>query len=302
MRAAPPSGMFVAMSYQYYLNIACPDQPGLIASITGAVAAAGGNILDLRQHTAVDLNMFFLKALFALPKVTRDETEQARFETEFRASFAPLAKKLSMDWDLSSKDRKLRVALMVSRTSHCLYELLIKHRDGELDCDFPVIVSNHPDLGPIAAQFGVPFRLVDVSKGKAAYEADVQSILEEYSIDLVVLARYMQILSGDFTSRWKERVINIHHGFLPAFKGAKPYHQAWIKGVKLIGATAHFANEDLDQGPIISQDVLRVSDSASIAEFVRLGKDIERKVLLDALSLYLSRSVFVKDGRTFVLR
>ena len=290
------------MSYQYYLNIACPDQPGLIASITGAVAAAGGNILDLRQHTAVDLDMFFLKALFALPKVTREDAERERFERDFKASFAPLADRLSMDWALSSKDRKLRVAILVSKTSHCLYELLIKHRDGELDCEFPVIVSNHPELASIAGQFNVPFKMIDVSKGKAAYEADVQAILAEYSTDLVVLARYMQILSGEFTARWKERVINIHHGFLPAFKGAKPYHQAWVKGVKLIGATAHFANEDLDQGPIISQDVLRVSDSASIAEFVRLGKDIERKVLLDALTLYLSRSVFVKNGRTFVLR
>jgi len=290
------------MSYQYYLNIACPDQSGLIASITGAVAAAGGNILDLRQHTAEDLGTFFLKALFALPKVDRDERESERFESAFRGRFAPLAEKLSMDWELASKDARKRVALLVSKTSHCLYELLIKHRDGELDCDFPVVVSNHADLAPVAAQFGIPFRVVDPAKGKAAYEADLQAILEENGIDLVVLARYMQILSGDFTARWKEKVINIHHGFLPAFKGAKPYHQAWFKGVKLIGATAHFANEDLDQGPIISQDVLRVSDSASIAEFVRLGKDIERKVLLDALQLYLSHSVFVKDGRTFVLR
>ncbi len=290
------------MSYQYYLNIACPDQSGLIASVTGAVAAAGGNILDLRQHTAEDLDTFFLKALFAIPKVSGDAEESALFESRFRASFAPLAAKLSMEWELAPRARKRRVALLVSKTSHCLYELLIKHRDEELDCEFPVVVSNHPDLAPIADQFGIPFRVVDPSKGKSAYEADLQAILEEHGIDLVVLARYMQILSGDFTARWNMKVINIHHGFLPAFKGAKPYHQAWFKGVKLIGATAHFANEDLDQGPIISQDVLRVSDSASIAEFVRLGKDVERKVLLDALQLYLSRSVFVKEGRTFVLR
>lgn len=290
------------MPYEYYLNIACPDQSGLIASITGAISDAGGNILDLRQHTAVDLNMFFFKALFALPKDVEDEGDRELFELNFRSGFSLMAERLSMTWELSSKDKKRRVALLVSKTSHCLYELLIKHRDGELDCEFPVIISNHGDLESIADQFGIPFKRVDTAKGKAEYEEDVQAILEAHSIDLVVLARYMQILSGDFTARWKERIINIHHGFLPAFKGAKPYHQAWFKGVKLIGATAHFANEDLDQGPIISQDVLRVSDSASIAEFVRLGKDIERKVLLDALSLYLSRSVFVKDGRTFVLR
>lgn len=286
------------MFSEYYLTVSCPDRAGLIASVTGAISAEGGNILDLRQHTAVDLGVFFLKALFALP----DGVAGAAAEAAFRARFAPLAAELSMEWELAAKAEKRRVAILVSKTSHCLYELLLKHQDGELDCDFPVIVSNHPDLGTVAAQFGIPFRFVDTAKGKAACEAEIQNILEEHRIDLVVLARYMQILSGDFTGRWKERIINIHHGFLPAFKGAKPYHQAWFKGVKLIGATAHFANEDLDQGPIIAQDVLRVSDSASIAEFVRLGKDIERKVLLDALSLYLSRSVFVREGRTFVLR
>ena len=286
------------MSSEYFLTVTCPDRAGLIASVTGAVAAAGGNILDLRQHTAVDLGVFFLKALFSMSEGSAEPAAIAAFKTRF----ASIADDLAMDWELVSKADKRRVALLVSKTSHCLYELLLKHQDGELDCDFPVIVSNHGELGPVAAQFGIPFRVVDPSKGKAAYEADLQAILEEYRIDLVVLARYMQILSGSFTERWKERVINIHHGFLPAFKGAKPYHQAWFKGVKLIGATAHFANEDLDQGPIIAQDVLRVSDSASIAEFVRLGKDIERKVLLDALSLYLSHSVFVREGRTFVLR
>lgn len=306
MRFGPPGGYCLSMASEYYLTVSCPDQSGLIAAVTGAVAAAGGNILDLRQHTAVDLGVFFLKALFAAPSSPGagdgSEAGRAAFEVAFRERFAPLAESRSMDWEFVSTERKTRVAILVSKTSHCLYELLIKHMDGELDCELPVIVSNHPDLAPIASQFGIPFKVVDPSKGKAAYEADVQSILEAHRIDLVVLARYMQILSGDFTSRWKERVINIHHGFLPAFKGAKPYHQAWFKGVKLIGATAHFANEDLDQGPIIAQDVLRVSDSASIAEFVRMGKDVERKVLLDALNLYLSRSVFVREGRTFVLR
>ncbi len=284
------------MSSEFYLTVTCPDRAGLIASVTGAVAASGGNILDLRQHTAIDLGVFFLKARFTL-----GEANDAAVAA-FKARFSTIADALAMDWELSAVADKRRVAILVSKTSHCLYELLLKHQDGELDCDFPVIVSNHADLADVAAQFGIPFRVVDPSKGKASYEADLQAILKEYRVDLVVLARYMQILSGDFTAAWKERVINIHHGFLPAFKGAKPYHQAWFKGVKLIGATAHFANEDLDQGPIIAQDVLRVSDSASIAEFVRLGKDIERKVLLDALSLYLSHSVFVRDGRTFVLR
>jgi len=284
------------MTAAYYLHVSCPDGPGLIAAITSAVAEAGANILDLRQHTAVDIDTFFLSALFEEGDADGD------FEPCFRARFSGLASALSMDWSLEPKARKHRVALLVSKTSHCLYELLIKHRDGELDCDFPVIVSNHPDLAGVAAQFGVPFETVDTAKGKAEYEADLEAILARYGVDLVVLARYMQILSPEFTGRWAGKVINIHHGFLPAFKGAKPYHQAWRKGVKMIGATAHFVNEDLDQGPIISQDVIRVSDGSSIAELIRLGKDVERKVLLDALSLYLSRAVFVRDGRTFVLR
>ncbi|PKL26774.1 MAG: formyltetrahydrofolate deformylase [Spirochaetae bacterium HGW-Spirochaetae-3] len=284
------------MTTEYYLHVSCPDASGLIATVTGAVAEAGANILDLRQHTAVDIDTFFLNALFEKPDA--DES----FETTFSNIFSLLATRKNMEWSLEPKARKQRVALLVSKTSHCLYELLIKHRDGELDCEFPVIVSNHPDLAGVAAQFGVPFETVDTSKGKAEYEADLESILARRGIDLVVLARYMQVLSPEFTDRWAGRVINIHHGFLPAFKGAKPYHQAWRKGVKMIGATAHFVNEDLDQGPIISQDVIRVSDGSSIAELIRLGKDVERKVLLDALSLYLSRSVFVRDGRTFVLR
>lgn len=284
------------MRTEYYLRVSCPDQAGLIAAITGAVAEAGGNILDLRQHTAVDIGTFFLNALFEKTDAPSD------FEEGFSRDFSRLAQRYSMEWSLEGRDRKRRVAILVSRTSHCLYELLIKHRDGELDCVFPVIVANHPDLAPIAAQFGIPFETVDPSRGKGEYEADLESILGRHEVDLVILARYMQILSPEFTRRWDGRIINIHHGFLPAFKGARPYHQAWSKGVKIIGATAHFVNEELDQGPIISQDVVRVSDMASIADLIRLGKDIERKVLVDALALYLSRAIFVRDGRTFVLR
>jgi formyltetrahydrofolate deformylase len=286
------------MKAEYYIHVSCPDRAGIIAAITGAIAQARGNILDLRQHTATDIDTFFLAALF---EVELDGLEPASFESGFGASFVALAADYSMEWELSPKARKRRVAILVSKTSHCLYELLLKRREGELDCDFPVIIGNHADLEPVAAQFGIPFRLVGSEEGKQASEARIQDILEEQRIDLVVLARYMQILSPEFSERWKERIINIHHGFLPAFKGAKPYHQAWQKGVKLIGATAHFVTADLDQGPIISQDVLRVSDNASIAEFIRMGKDIERKVLVDALSRYLSHSVFIKNGRTFAL-
>jgi len=191
--------------------------------------------------------------------------------------------------------------VLVSKTSHCLYEILLKHADGELDCEIPVIISNHPDLAHIASSFHIPFFQVDTAKGKQAYEKDLEDILLKYQIELVVLARYMQVISGDFCRKWDTRIINIHHGFLPAFKGAKPYHQAWQKGVKIIGATGHFATEDLDQGPIIFQDVIRVADTRSVDEFIRMGKDVERRVLVEAVRRYLSHSIFLHDGRTFVI-
>jgi formyltetrahydrofolate deformylase len=277
----------------YVLKVACPDRSGLIAAVTRTIAESGGNVLHLGQYTAVDIDAFFMKTQF--------ETADGFDVPSFESAFALLAGEYGMEWELHDRDRARRVALLVSKTNHCLYELLLKHQDGELDCEIPVIVSNHADLAPVAAQFGVPYVQVDPGKGKAAYEADVEAALAERRIDLVVLARYMQVLSPEFVGRWERRVINIHHGFLPAFQGAKPYHQAWAKGVKMIGATAHFVSDVLDQGPIIAQDVLRVGDMRSVSEFIRLGKDVERKVLYEALRLYLDNSVFVREGRTFII-
>jgi formyltetrahydrofolate deformylase len=281
------------MPNQYILKVACPDKSGLIAAVTRTIAESGGNVLHLSQYTAVDIEAFFMKTQF--------ETTGDFDSAGFRTSFAGLAERFRMEWSLLDRERRRRVAILVSKTSHCLYELLLKHQDGELDCDIPVVVSNHPDLASVATQFHIPFFKVDPEKGKAAYEADLETILRDYEIDLVVLARYMQVLSGEFAARWERKAINIHHGFLPAFQGAKPYHQAWAKGVKIIGATAHFVSEVLDEGPIIAQDVLRVADTRSVSEFIRLGKDIERKVLYEALRLYLDNSVFVREGRTFII-
>jgi formyltetrahydrofolate deformylase len=281
------------MPKSYILKVVCPDKSGLIAAVTRSIADSGGNVLHLSQYTATDVGAFFMKTEFE----TADGFDVGRFES----AFAKLAESFRMEWSLFDRERRRRVAILVSKTSHCLYELLLKHQDGELDCDIPVIVSNHPDLASVATQFHVPFFQVDPAKGKAAYEADVQDIFRKYYVDLVVLARYMQVLSSDFVAAWSQKVINIHHGFLPAFQGAKPYHQAWAKGVKMIGATAHFVSEVLDEGPIIAQDVLRVSDTRSVSEFIRLGKDVERKVLYEALRLYLDDSVFVREGRTFIL-
>ncbi len=279
----------------YTLTVSCADQSGLIAAITGCIAGSGGNILNLAQHTATDIGMFFCRISFA-------GADGSEFPEEaFKESFAKVAEKYSLDWKLFNNSIKNRVAVLVSKTSHCLYEILLKHADGDLDCDIPVIISNHPDLAHIATSFHVPFYQVDPAKGKEAYEEDLNQILEEYKIDLVALARYMQVLSGDFCRKWEHRVINIHHGFLPAFQGAKPYHQAWKKGVKIIGATGHFATEDLDQGPIIFQDVIRVSDTQSIEQFIDLGKDVERRVFVEAVRRYLNHAIFIYDGRTFVI-
>jgi len=279
---------------EYTLSVTCADQKGIIAAVTFCIASGEGNILNLSQHTAVDVNVFMLKADFSVA----DDFVRSNFEK----TFSEVAAKFKMEWKLFDRALRPRVAILVSKTSHCLYELLLKHEDGELACEFPVIISNHADLAGVATQFHVPFFQVDPGKGKAAYEADVQTILEGYKVDTLVMARYMQILSPEFTRRWAYQVINIHHGFLPAFMGAKPYHQAWHRGVKIIGATAHFANENLDQGPIISQDTIRVSDTCSIERFVQLGKDVERRVLFEALKLFLDRNVFVYGGRTFILR
>ncbi len=277
----------------YTLTVTCPDASGIVAQITQAVAGAGGNILNLSQHTALDVDIFFCRLVFAAPEGFAPE--------DFGSGFAAIASRFRMEWRLHADQSLAKVAILVSKTSHCLYELLLKHQDGQLPCEIPVIVSNHGDLAPVATAFHIPFFQVDTAKGKTACEADINEILERYQVELVVMARYMQVMSPEFTKRWDSRLINIHHGFLPAFVGAKPYHQAWHKGVKIIGATAHFANENLDQGPIICQDVIRVRDTSSIQEFVTLGKDVERQVLFLALKRYLEHRVFIYGGRTFVL-
>lgn len=278
---------------KYTLTVSCPDKSGLIASITNDIASANGNIINLAQHTAVDIDTFFCKV---------DFTPVNGFDLSvFKAQFESSAQKYAMKWRLYDWNKKSRMAVLVSKTSHCLYEVLLKHQDGQLNCDIPLVISNHPDLSHIATDFHIPFFKVDPAKGKAAYEADMQKLLEEYDIDVVCLARYMQILSPEFTRAWEHKIINIHHGFLPAFKGAKPYHQAWQKGVKIIGATAHFANEDLDQGPIIYQDIVRVNDTKSIEEFVLVGKDVERKVLVEGLKRYFNHNIFLAGNRTFIL-
>ena len=277
---------------RYILQIFCPDQKGLIAGTTQVLAKAGANIIDLQQHTAKDIETFFLRAVFDI---------EADGIPEVKRHLETIAPHLQLNWKLFDTSKTERVAIFVSKTDHCLYDLLLKRRDGDLPCEFSCIVGNHPDLGPVGGSFGVPFYYVPSNPDKTIPENRFREIIEETKTDTIVLARYMQILTAQFTEEFKYRIINIHHGFLPAFKGAKPYHQAWHKGVKIIGATAHFATEDLDQGPIICQDIQRVPETASIDELVELGKDIEKRTLSQALKLWLEHRVFVHAGRTFIL-
>ncbi len=279
---------------RYCLRIVCPDQKGLIATAAQAIADEGGNIVDMSQHTATDIDTFIFRAIFE----ATSSFDHARFCSDFEEKYAS---RFSMRWRLIDLSIRQQVAIFVSKTDHCLYELLLKHRDGELDCDFPCIISNHTDLKPVAEAFEIPFYHVRSDLSKADQEAQFAEITARHKVDTIVLARYMQVLRKEFTDLWQNQIINIHHGFLPAFKGAKPYHQAWAKGVKLIGATAHYANEELDQGPIIAQDVVEVEDRCSVADLVRMGKDVERRVLSRALKLHLQHSVFVYRDRTFVM-
>lgn len=277
---------------RYVLQIHCPDQTGLIAGTTQVLAKAGANIVDLTQHSAKDIGIFFLRAVF---EIDEDKIEEIKNHLDL------LSSKLSLTWQIHDCSKKQRLALFVSKTDHCLYDLLLKQRDGDLDCEFSCIVSNHTVLGLVGGVFGVPFYYVPSNQEKQIQEDRFREIIAETKSDAVILARYMQILSPIFTEEFRYKIINIHHGFLPAFKGAKPYHQAWAKGVKIIGATAHFATEDLDQGPIIAQDVQRIPETASIEQLVQLGKDIEKRTLSSAVKLWLEHRVFVYEGRTFIL-
>ncbi|NLE02574.1 MAG: formyltetrahydrofolate deformylase [Fibrobacter sp.] len=276
----------------FILKIVCPDQKGLIAETTAVLSRAGANILDLTQHSATDINTFFLRALF--------ECESSA-QTLIKESISHLADLFAMNWEIHSTAKSKRIALFASKTDHCLYELLLGQRDNDLSCTFTCIISNHHHHESLASQFHLPFFFVSSEQPKKEQENRFRAILAETSSEGIVLARYMQILSAEFTREWENQIVNIHHGFLPAFKGAKPYHQAWAKGVKLIGATAHFANEDLDQGPIIWQSVQQIQDSCSIEQFIRIGKDVEKRTLSHAVKLWTENRIFIYNNRTFIL-
>ncbi|HEY0300203.1 MAG TPA: formyltetrahydrofolate deformylase [Rhizomicrobium sp.] len=275
------------------LTIACPDRRGIVAQVSRFLFDGGCNIIDSSQFGDRDNGRFFLRIYFA--------SESGTAIGELEKAFAPIAKEFAMDAHFHDAATKTRTVIMVSRFGHCLVDLLYRIRIGALPIDVPLIVSNHRDLADVAAASGIPFRYLPVSPdNKAEQEAALSEIMVDKRIDLVVLARYMQVLSKDFCRRWSGRTINIHHSFLPSFKGAKPYHQAHERGVKLIGATAHYVTEDLDEGPIIEQEVERVSHAVSPEEFAAVGRDIESRVLARAVKWHAEHRVLMNGRRTVV--
>ncbi len=286
------------MPPQYALRIACADRPGILAALTGFLwNDLGGNILDLNHYTDDENARFFFLCRFT----PLNEASPPRADLMEYPRFRELHEIYEWDARLYDLSVKPRVALLVSKTDHCLYELILKTREGYLNADLCCVLSNHETLAPIARYFGLPFHHFPMTGDRAAQEANLEASLRDYGAENVALARYMQILSAGFTQRWSGRVINVHHGFLPAFKGARPYHQAWERGVKIIGATAHYATEDLDEGPILYQDVIPVKNNWSVKGFIEAGRDIERKVIVEGLKLHLDRRVFLHHGRAIVL-
>ncbi len=274
--------------------IHCPDQSGIIRSVTTFIHQQEGNVVYLDQHVDKQAGVFFmrLKSEFE-KKIVLDD-----FKTEFGAT---LAKEFDMEWDAYLEGHKPKMAIFVSKYNHCLYDLLSRFNSGELLVDIPFILSNHQDLAYVAEQFKIPFYHVPVTKEtKENAEAEQLKLLKEYQVDFIVLARYMQIISPRLIDAYPQKIINIHHSFLPAFVGAKPYHAAFERGVKIIGATSHYVTEDLDAGPIIEQDVTAVSHSHSIKDFIAKGRDLERIVLSRAVQLHVARKTMVYNNKTVV--
>ena len=275
------------------LLISCPDQKGLVAKLANFIYSNGGNIIHADQHTDFSAGLFLSRIEWLLEgfNLPRDIIGPA---------FNAIAQPLQANWQLHFSDTIPRIAIWVSKQDHCLLDLLWRQRAGELQAEIPLMISNHPDLSAIAQQFDINYHHIPITKEtKAVQEAKQLELLQQSNIDLVVLAKYMQILSSDFVKQFP-KVINIHHSFLPAFAGANPYHRAYERGVKIIGATAHYATPDLDEGPIIDQDVVRVSHRDNVDDLIRKGKDLERIVLARAVRLHLQNRVLVYGNRTVV--
>ncbi|WP_221793542.1 formyltetrahydrofolate deformylase [Aquisediminimonas sediminicola] len=284
------------MSTHHILTLSCDDRPGLVAAVAGCLADHQGNILDSQQFNDVMSGRFFMRVVFALPP--------GQIIDALRHQLGVIGQQLGLDWNLRPKDKTRKTLLLVSKFDHCLADLLYRHRIGELPMDVAGIVSNHPQSAlNLTLADHIPFHHLPISKdNKAEQETMIRRIIDDSGTELVVLARYMQILSDEFVRDLRGRCINIHHSFLPGFKGAKPYHQAFERGVKMIGATAHYVTADLDEGPIIHQDVEAISHADSPDDLVRKGRDIERRVLSTAVLHHLEDRVLLNGNRTVVFK
>lgn len=278
------------------LLIACPDKHGLVASVTDFIFRRNGNILHLDQHVDFQQDVFFMRVEW---DITQFEVPRENIADHFR----PIAEQYQMEWRLHFSDDVQRMAIFVSKQDHCLYDLLSRWQSGEFRVEIPLIVSNHPDLEHIAQKFDIPYHVFKISKeNKAEQEEQQIQLLADNHVNFVILARYMQIVTANFINHYPNRMINIHHSFLPAFPGAKPYHQAYERGVKIIGATSHYVTADLDAGPIIEQDVARVDHRDSVRDMIRKGKDLEKTVLSRAIWSHLHHRILAYNNKTVVFR
>ncbi|OIO82118.1 MAG: formyltetrahydrofolate deformylase [Gallionellaceae bacterium CG1_02_56_997] len=283
------------MTHHYTLTISCPDRTGIIAAVTGFIAQHGGFIVEANYYTEQEQQRFFMRQEIranSLPFTTE----------EFASRFAPLADEFSMRWQLADSAIKKRLVVLVSRQDHCLDDLLHRWRNDELRVDIPCVISNHEDLRSFVEWHGIPFIYVEMRQDKAAAFAQIAALFESYRGDTLVLARFMQILPPALCQRYSGRIINIHHSFLPAFVGAKPYHQAYQRGVKLIGATCHYVTIDLDAGPIIEQDTVRIDHGDTVDDLVRYGRDIEKTVLARGLRYHVEDRVLLCGNKTIVFK
>jgi formyltetrahydrofolate deformylase len=276
------------------LLISCPDRKGEVATIADFVYRHNGNILHADEHADEESGLFLMRVEF-------DPKDFDIDLADFGKHFSPVAEAFQMKWRLAQSSLRQRMIVLVSKYDHCLVDLLYRHKSGELACDIPLIISNHSDNQAIADFYKIPYAIVPVTKdNKAQAEAKIQSLINEQKPDFMVLARYMQILSNEFVNRYPQRIINIHHSFLPAFVGARPYHQAFERGVKLIGATSHYVTQVLDDGPIIEQDVVRVSHRDTVEDLIRKGRDLEKVVLSRAVRWHVENRVLLYGNKTVV--
>ena len=281
-------------STHWILTLVCDDKPGIVKAVSGAIVEADGNITESQQFSSADTGRFFMRL----------QVESAASRSSFEAALTPVTDRYRMIWQLDIVGRPLRTLVLVSKAGHCLNDLLYRERAGQLAMDLPLVLSNHSDLGSLAAFYDVPFEAHPVTSPgqKLAFEQRVLEVVDEHDIELIVLARYMQILSPELCAALGGRVINIHHSFLPGFKGANPYKQAHARGVKLIGATAHFVTSDLDEGPIIEQNVVRVDHSRDASELVAIGQDEESRTLTQAVKWFAEHRVLLDGARTIIFR